>query len=126
METPGLDRSDIRKMAATQRRRQAQKSRRAVEQAALARQEVERLARAFLALAPDIERIVLFGSLAHDRGFRHGSDIDLAIRCRPEMFLPLVAEALRSPFAVDVIDLATADTRLLAGIEEEGEVIYAK
>ena len=124
MKPPVLNRPAMREMAATQRKRQALASRQASAQATLARQEVERLKDAFLSLAPDIETIVLFGSLAHGRGFRSGSD--LAVRCRPETFLPLVAAALRSPFPVDVIDLSTADTRILAAIEREGEVIYAK
>lgn len=126
MTPPVLDRSSLREMAATQRKRQELVSRLASAQAALARREVERLKGAFLALAPDIEMIVLFGSLAHGRGFRSDSDIDLAVRCRPEAFLPLVAVALRSPFAVDVIDLSTADARILAAVEREGEVIHAK
>lgn len=113
-------------MSATQRKRLALATRQASAQASLARREVKRLKGAFLALAPDIDRIILSGSLAHGRGFRSDSDIDLAVRCRPEVFLPLVAVALRSPFAVDVIDLSTADARILAAIEREGEVIHAK
>ena len=80
MTPPVLDRSSLREMAATQRKRQELVSRLASAQAALARREVERLKGAFLALAPDIEMIVLFGSLAHGRGFRSDSDIDLAVR----------------------------------------------
>ena len=126
MEPRPPGRTAIQKMAATHCRRRTQEARQAAERAVLARGEVERLKGAFLTLAPDIEKIVLFGSLASGASFRSGSDIDLAVRCRPETFLRLVAEALRSPFPVDVIDLSTADARMLAAIEQGNEVIYAK
>jgi predicted nucleotidyltransferase len=119
-------RSTLKEMAKHERRRQAQRSRRASLQATLARQEAQRLTQAFLSLAPDIEKIVLFGSLAHGRSFSTRSDIDLAVRCPKEAFLSLVAEALRSPFSVDVIDLSDADARILASIERDGVVIYEK
>lgn len=126
MEPRKVEQPAIQEMAATHCRRQAHAVQRAAEEAILARHEVQRLKRVFLTLAPDIEKIILFGSLATGDHFRSGSDIDLAVRCQPEAFLQLVAEALRSPFPVDVIDLSTADARILAAIEQRGEVIYAK
>ena len=113
-------------MAATQRGRQARAVRQAAGHAFLARQEMGRRKATFLSIAPDIEKIVLFGSPVREQGSRKGSDIDPAVPCCPENFLPLAAEVLRSPFPVDRIDLSTADSRICTAVEREVEVIDEK
>lgn len=125
--SPGtLDPTALQAMAEGHRRRIARQARQASERAVLARREVERLADVFRSVAPDLEKMVLFGSLAHGRGFSSRSDIDLAVRCGRSSFLALVAEALRSPFRVDVVDLSDADERIQGAVEREGEVLYEK
>ena len=89
-----------------------------------ARLEVKRLIAQFREIDPDLERVILFGSLARNtiRGLQF--DIDLAVRS--EQLLKLVACGLRSSFQVDVVDLDRLPPSIRQAIEEHGEMIYAK
>ncbi len=89
-----------------------------------AHQEVDRLVRLFLETDPDLERVVLFGSLAEERVFSLTFDIDLAVRS--DRFLQLVACGLKSPFQVDVVDLDRTPEHIRISIQKYGKVLYEK
>ncbi len=89
-----------------------------------AHREVSRLVAQFREIDPELQKVVLFGSLARNapRGLQF--DIDLAVRS--DQFLMLVACGLRSPFQVDVVDLDRLPAPVRRSIEEHGKTIYAK
>lgn len=89
-----------------------------------AHQEVDRLVRLFLEIDPDLERVVLFGSLAEESVFSLSFDIDLAVRS--DRFLQLVACGLKSPFQVDVVDLDRTPGHIRDSIQKYGKVLYEK
>ena len=69
------------------------------------------------------QKVVVFGSLAHERGFGLWSDIDLgAWGIPPEKFYSAVAAVtgLSSFFKVDLVDVAECRPTLQKVIEEEG------
>ncbi len=69
------------------------------------------------------KKIVVFGSLAHEKGFGLWSDIDLgALGIPPEKFYSAVAAVigLSSFFKIDLVDVAECSTALQKVIEEEG------
>lgn len=96
------------------------------ERVSLAMAEIKRLAREFLNLDPELEKVILFGSLA--RGVIHSEDfdIDLAVLCSREKYLSLVVAAMGSSFHVDLADLRSIDERIRASIDREGRVIFEK
>ena len=116
----------MKKMAVSVRRRE--RGRRKTLSARVARvfSEADRLVVEFRALDPDIDKIVLFGSLARKDVASPDFDIDLAVACSKEKYLAIVARALDSPFNVDVVDLTTADERIKASIARDGVVLYEK
>jgi len=81
------------------------------------------LVRAFRDIDPDIERIVLFGSLARGGVRTEHFDIDVAVRSG--RYLRLVAWALDQEFKIDVIDLDDARECIAERIRSEGQVLYA-
>jgi predicted nucleotidyltransferase len=89
-----------------------------------ARSEAERLAGAFRAADPRIDRVVLFGSVATGDIGNRDFDIDLAVSSAA--YLRLVSIALDSDFRVDVVDLGNVRPAIREAIEREGKVLYAK
>ncbi len=88
--------------------------------------EIERLTGLFRKADADLERVILFGSLAEDRVTSLAFDIDLAVDCTPEAYLRLVTIGLDSGFKVDVVELATASPPLKHAILEHGKVIWTR
>jgi len=113
-------------MADYQRRLQRQKAKDLAIRKTQADEEIRTLVGKFLSLDPTITKIILFGSLARDDVSSPDFDIDLAVSCSGENFLALVALALYSPFKVDVVELATADSRIKSAVVREGIVVYEK
>ena len=69
------------------------------------------------------EKIVLFGTLAHDEWFSQWSDIDLAVLgIEPESFYAAVAfvTGLSSSFKIDMVDIKGCRPALKKVIEGEG------
>jgi predicted nucleotidyltransferase len=70
-----------------------------------------------------VQRVVLFGSLAHDAWFVAGSDVDLAVEGldSAEYFSAwkLVEEALEG-YPVDLVEIETASPGLRAAIDRQG------
>lgn len=78
-----------------------------------------------------IEQVVIFGSRAKGN-YRHGSDIDLAIKGRKITFSQLMQleneiDDLNMPYTVDLLQYEQlGNQELLAHIERVGIVIYDK
>jgi predicted nucleotidyltransferase len=89
-----------------------------------AQREVSRLVAQFREIDPELQKVVLFGSLEQNSVRSLQFDIDLAVRS--EQFLKLVACGLRSPFRVDVVDLEKLPVPVRRSIEEHGKTVYAK
>ena len=88
-----------------------------------AREEAARLA-GLMARDPELKRALLFGSTATGRGYRHDSDIDLAIE-GGDLFACMAA-AETSSFRVDVVELERLPPGIRVRVEEEGVVLYEK
>ena len=116
----------MKKMAESEKRRQSKNRAVVSGRIALALAEARCLVGEFRALDPDIDKIVLSGSLARKDVASPDFDIDLAVACSKEKYLAIVARALDSPFNVDVVDLTTADERIKASIARDGVVLYEK
>lgn len=116
----------LKKMAERVRLRDRERQEAVSSRVAMALAEVERLVAEFRALDPDLEKVVLFGSLARREVRSPEFDIDLAVACSKDKYLAIVARALDSPFQVDVVDLATADDRIKASIARDGVVLHEK
>lgn len=116
----------IKKMAESARRRERERRKTVSARVAGAIAEMDRLVAEFKELDPDIEKIVLFGSLARKDATSPDFDIDLAVACSEEKYLAIVARALDSPYKVDVVDLTTADDRIKASIARDGVVLHEK
>ena len=121
-----LSSDKLSRMADYQRRLQRQKAKDLAIRKTQADEEIRTLVGKFLSLDPTITKIILFGSLARDDVSSPDFDIDLAVSCSGENFLALVALALYSPFKVDVVELATADSRIKSAVVREGIVVYEK
>ena len=70
-----------------------------------------------------IERVVVFGSLAHAAWFSPDADVDLAVEgLRAEDYWQVwrVAEEIIGDRSVDLIDLATAGTSVVLAIQRHG------
>lgn len=124
---PGQDASLHTRLA-----RAVHRHRRRVEQGELERRaeryraalaEVDRLIVRFRAIDPDLGRIVLFGSLA--AGVPRNSDFDIDLSFEGSEYYLCVAEALRSPFTVDLVDYRCAADHIRESIDTEGRVVYA-
>ncbi len=80
---------------------------------------------------PAIEQVIAFGSRAKGN-YRHGSDIDLAIKGRKLAFNELMQlenqiDDLNMPYTVDLIQYEQLGNReLVAHIDRVGIVIYSK
>lgn len=86
--------------------------------------EIERLKKDFLEIDPDIEKIILFGSLLEDGIESTRFDIDIAVKSKK--YYQLVSKALQSEFKIDVVDLDTIHSKIKKNILEKGKVIYEK
>lgn len=86
--------------------------------------EVDRLLNQFLEIDPELEKAVIFGSLAENRVCSPHFDIDIAVRSKK--YLQLVACALDSQFSVDLVDLDTVIEPVRKSIEKYGRTIYEK
>jgi len=73
---------------------------------------------------PMVKRIVLFGSASTGRRFHLDSDIDLAVEGGDILSHRALVEM--STFRVDVVDLLALPLPILASIESEWEILYAK
>jgi predicted nucleotidyltransferase len=110
------------------RYREAARRRHQAEQRALAAREqraweLARQAAAVLRARFPIERVVVFGSLAHPGCFTAWSDVDIAAwGLRPEDTFRAIGVAmdLDAEIAVNLIDVATCSPSLLRVIEREG------
>lgn len=72
------------------------------------------------------QKVVVFGSLIHEKGFSHWSDIDLAAYGIPvERFYSAVADVtgLSSKFKVDLVDVDDCRPTLKKIIKKEGREI---
>lgn len=72
---------------------------------------------------PDIEQIILFGSLAENT-FEDVRDIDIAIRS--EKVFKVAAYLLRQTVPIDVVDLDDAYPHIRKRILERGKVLYER
>lgn len=86
--------------------------------------ELEKLKRDFLEIDPDIEKIILFGSLAEGNIKSIRFDIDIAVKSKK--YYQLVGKALQSEFKIDVVDLDTIHNKIKNNILEKGKIIYEK
>jgi len=82
-----------------------------------------RQAAALLKTQYGAKRVIVFGSLVHDRCFTRWSDVDLAVA---GMTWPTylhawsAVEGLSKEIAVDLVEIETASDRLRRVIEREG------
>lgn len=86
--------------------------------------EIDRLRKRFLDIDPDMEAMILFGSLATQSVRSIDFDVDIAVKS--QHYLKLLAEALNSPFKVDLVDLDTIDKHIKQRIDQTGKLIYEK
>ena len=89
-----------------------------------AAEEVKRLKKDFLKIDKDIEKIILFGSLAEESIESVNFDIDIAVKSAK--YYQLVSRVLQSEFKVDVVDLDSVHERIRKNIIQYGKVIYEK
>ncbi|HOV37549.1 MAG TPA: nucleotidyltransferase domain-containing protein [Spirochaetales bacterium] len=82
------------------------------------------LIRSFLAIDPELQKIILFGSLA--RGMPKREDFDIDIGVRSDRYFALVGWALRQEWKIDVVDLDSISESFLEDIESKGVVLYEK
>ena len=91
-----------------------------------AREEIDALAEAFKKIDPDIQRIVLFGSLVPGKTPSADFDIDLAVECTRDRYLSLVSRGLDSLFRVDVVDLTKAPGFIQDEVRRFGVVLHER
>lgn len=72
---------------------------------------------------PDMERLVLFGSLAQTPSSSN-FDIDLAVKSKK--YFALLNRALSSDFKIDLVDIDFLNPFILKTIEQKGKIIYEK
>jgi predicted nucleotidyltransferase len=104
------------------RSREVQK--RVEERFACAQKFLPELVRSFLAIDPELQKIILFGSLA--RGIPKREDFDIDIGVRSDRYFALVGWALRQEWKIDVVDLDSISESFLEDIESKGVVLYEK
>lgn len=85
---------------------------------------LKELVEAFRTIDPDVQKIVLFGSLAWGKPKRLDFDIDVAVRS--ERYLKLVSWTLDQTWKIDLVDLDQVSGSVLEGLEETGVVLYEK
>ncbi len=98
--------------------------RRIKERIGQAIEEVERLKEDFLKIDPNMERMILFGSLGEGRIESVDFDIDIAVKS--DKYYRLTGRALESDFKVDVVDLDSVHKIIKKNIIENGKVVYEK
>ena len=99
-----------------------------VSRAKDAERVTEELKQRFLDIAPEITRIILFGSLAEKapEDLSSSFDIDLAVEGGGSLFYRIVSAALDvRDFDVDVVDLDSTEGLLRERILTKGRVVYA-
>lgn len=97
------------------------------------RQERQRLAYQIAQQAADflkeefaVSRVVLFGSLAHQRWFSSTSDIDLAVWgiAKSDYFIAVARlQELSAEFKIDLVDIDNCSISLYQKIQQEGQVL---
>lgn len=110
--------------AAGLRRRESRRRRQIAEDAARAREEAVRLARAIGEADDDVRMVYLFGSLAAGEPGREDFDIDLAIDGGDVYAAEARAET--SPFSVDLVDLSRLPAATAGRIRAGGTVLYSR
>ncbi len=87
-------------------------------------EEVKKLKEDFIKIDPDIEMMILYGSLAEERIRSIHFDIDIAVKSNK--YFQLVGRALQSRFKIDLVDLEVVDERIKKSIFKYGRFIYEK
>lgn len=90
----------------------------------LALEELEKIKIDFLRIDKNMEKMILFGSLAENNIDSTEFDIDIAVKS--EKYYQLIGRALQSQFKVDVIDLESIHSLIKKNILKTGKVIYEK
>ena len=85
------------------------------------RSEIDNLRDRFLQADPEMEILILFGSLA-GQPVRENPDIDLAVKS--VNFFTLYDITQNSPFKVDLVDLDSVHPLIKAEILKTGQVLY--
>jgi predicted nucleotidyltransferase len=107
-------------------KKDAREQKRLQQRIRYAHEEIKNLLAHFLEIDPDLQKVILFGSLAKGAVKSLRFDIDLAIRCTDDKFFSLVATALDSDFKVDIVDLNAVDNVFRAFILKDGIILYEK
>jgi predicted nucleotidyltransferase len=115
---------EIRKIVQAERRRASEAAARLARRLDEARAEARRLAARFAIEEPSLRRVILFGSVATGRVRADGFDIDLAVDA--DRLGSILCAAEGSEFAVDLLDLRSASSRLRRVIEEKGVLLYGE
>ena len=89
-----------------------------------ARSFLPRLVSAFLELDPELEKVVLFGSLA--RGIPRQLEFDIDLGVRSKHYFRLLSWALDQPWKIDLVDLDDLQDSPIHDIEAEAIVLYEK
>ena len=87
-------------------------------------EEVKKLKEDFIKIDPDLEMMILYGSLAEERIRSIHFDIDIAVKSNK--YFQLVGRALQSRFKIDLVDLEVVDERIKKSIFKYGRFIYEK
>jgi predicted nucleotidyltransferase len=119
-----VEEEKIAKIAANLKRENQLEERRIEQKIREAHEEVKRLTARFLEIDPELNEIVLFGSLAEGGVFSPHFDIDLAVSS--EKYLQLVGCGLNSSFPVDVVDLDRVARPIKDSIKKYGKTLYEK
>jgi predicted nucleotidyltransferase len=94
------------------------------ERFAEAMEFLPKLVASFREIDPDLDKIILFGSLAKGKPKRADFDIDVAVRS--DRYFRMVAWALDQVWKIDVVDLDAIGNTILSHIESEGRTLYEK
>jgi len=118
---------DLAASAKRERQRETLEAQSARDHAVLALAEAKRLAEEIAAACgAEVQRVVLFGSLARADVRSRQPDIDLAVWATPQAFLRAISLALTSEFPVHVIDPRTAASHLQESIGRDGVVLHGR
>src|ERR1035437_7588995 len=90
-----------------------------------ARTEAERLSGKIKQLAPEVSRIVLFGSVARQDPRSDHFDIDLALTGLDSLAL-LEPQILSDGFSVDLVMMEHLSDRIRENIQREGVLLYGE
>ena len=114
----------LERIAQAVRRRNRQAEQFLEQKKRRAHREVDRLVAEFLDIDPDLDKVLLFGSLARNQVRSEYFDIDLAVRSN--RFLQLVACGLRSTFSVELVELDRVPAPMRTAIKRYGKIVYEK